>query len=128
MEFCVTVVGVSAIFLVALTLLTATRGGRGYFSPYTLEYYTQSEITIFIRAWPIYHSTPKKAVNEMLNYLVDSGYVAVSSPENDIILPVFHWNSAEKDGHSMFYKAFMSEHILKWSKQNTELGYRNGYA
>jgi hypothetical protein len=101
--------------------LTGTRGGLAYFSPFTLEYETQSEYTLLDGAWVIYRSPRNPVNNALVNYLRESRVVMPDESGRQRWDSVFHWNDAWKDGFGQGYDVLVRsrESVIDWSKADS---------
>ncbi len=103
-------------------LLTGTRGGLGYFSPYTLEYVSQSEFTLFWGSCPIYRSAAKKHPNEVLEFIQREGFVSPQTPQAQRWEVAFHWNETWRDGYGSLYYVLgrQRNEVIEWSTADRE--------
>jgi len=113
---------VVAVLAAALLLLTGTRGGRAYFSPYTLEYKTQAEFAVLAGQFPIYLSTLKHTENDLVAFIQEEGYVTAVPAKFQRWELIFHWNQAWKDGDGPLYDVLIRHRpeIIEWSKADPE--------
>lgn len=108
--------------LVGLLLLTGTSGGIAYFSPYTLEYETQSEFTILNGALPVFRSSRREAENELVTFLKQERLVDLEQPYDQRWELIFHWNHAWRGGYGTLYDVLIRHRreIIEWSKADRE--------
>lgn len=126
---------IAFLFIIAVVgglLGTATRGGRAYFSPDTLELRTQTEITLLFGKLPIYRSSLDLSDNAVLTYIRDERFVAPKPTAQQRWLLVFHQNGAWKDGFTYLYLPLYShrDSILEWcreDRQRAELYWSKGF-
>ena len=116
---------VSAIFVVAIFLLCVnwSDGGRGFFSPDTLDCRTQSEMLFPGTKIPIYRSTYDYHRYELVEYLIAEGYWSPVETTSPRWFATFHWNRQWRDGTSDFHRAFgwRSEEWIQWTKDHPEI-------
>jgi len=105
---------------VVVALLTSQRGGLGYFSPYTLQYRTQSERTFFATGIPFYRSSYGYEDHPLISTLVREGFLSPQSDSADRWICVSHWNQSWKDGHGRLYSVLNRdiEEVLGWTRRN----------
>jgi len=116
-------IALSLVALVSAFLwFTGTRGGREFFSPYTLELRGQSEFTLLYGSVPLYRSPWEHIDNPMITYLRDTRLVVPQPTATDQQLAVFHRNDAWKDGDGLLYNVFHRdrERIIAWCKEDPE--------
>lgn len=113
---------VAAILPCLLWLFVSpSRGGRGFFSPSTLETKTQSEYLIC--GVPIYRSNFDVRQDDITTYLIAKGYWSPQAAESDRWIPTFHWNEQWRDGESSLQRALFWRHEfwINWSEENPEM-------
>lgn len=108
--------------IAAAAIGTSDRGGLAYFSPDTLEYYTQAERTLFATGIPWYRSKLQQTENPLIIMLVDADYVAPLSNANSRFETIFHWNDCWRDGHGALYGVFHRDRddVMQWTRENPE--------
>jgi hypothetical protein len=93
--------------VIVLPALLFGRGGVGYWSPDSLEGYTQREYVTPIFHIPIYRSLRSLRRYELVDFLVAKGYwsprKAAGTPR---LLLMFRWNDLWKDGYSGIHREF----------------------
>src|SRR5690242_667998 len=101
-------------------LLTGKRGGLGHFSPHTLEYTTQSEFAVL--GLPVYRSDRRPGSNELVDFLVEEGFVLPVQSQKQRWELVFHWNDAWRGGHGYLYHLLGRDRkeLIKWSKADPQ--------
>lgn len=106
--------------LIAVAGFTGTRGGRAWFNPYTLRYYTQSEFTVLGGSVPVYRSWPRPWDNPTLKMVREEGYVAPVPPADGRTIEVFHWNEAWRDGSGELHYVLGRDRdrVMKWRREN----------
>lgn len=114
------IVAVMVVF--GLLLMTGGTGGLGHFSPYTLEYTTQSEWTLFRGAVPIFRSFSQSVDNELVTILLEEGFVTPMETGEGRWELIFHWNDAWRGGDGGLYDVFVRHRreIIEWSKADRE--------
>jgi hypothetical protein len=108
-------VALIAVPLLVYGALTRT-GGRGYFSPDTLESRSQEET--YLVWWGFhYYRYP------LVEYLMEQGYWSPQQTQAPRWIKTFHWNYRWRHGHSRFDKEFTAyaTEWIKWSDSNPEL-------
>ena len=105
----------------ACLLLTGTRGGLEYFSPYTLKLTTQSEFAL-LGGFPIYRSSLAPVDNELVTFIQDEGFVVPQQPMDQRRVLIFHWNWAWKDGYGPMYDILHRnrESVMAWCKEDRQ--------
>jgi hypothetical protein len=98
------------------------RGGRGYFSPDTLDYQTQSEYLLPLVGIPLYRSGFSTHRNELVQFLVDNNYWLPQPTDSPRWMLAFHWNQKWRDGESGLHKELTrgKDFWIEWSKSNKE--------
>jgi len=114
------VVGIPLVLGLVAALFTWQRGGLGHFSPYTLQYTTQSEFTV--AGLPVYRSARQPVRNELVDFLVEEGFVAPVQPQKQRWEKVFHWNEAWRDGYGPLYPILVRDRdqVIEWTKADPE--------
>ena len=114
-----------AIAIVFRYSQSVASGGRGFFSPHTLEFRTQSETLLPGTEIPLYRSQFKcrEWDSELVVYLVGRGYWQPIENARPVWLLMFHSNSQWRDGHNHFYREFTrnSQDWITCSDANPEL-------
>ncbi len=98
-------------------------GGRGFFSPDTLECRTQSELLFPLTHVPLYRSQFSYHRYALVEYLISEGYWSSVETPSPRWVPTFHWNRQWRDGTSNFHRAFgwRSHEWIEWTKQNPQI-------
>ncbi|MBE7464613.1 MAG: hypothetical protein HS116_14140 [Planctomycetes bacterium] len=111
----------SALLWTALWISSGL-GGRGFFSPDTLEYRSQSERTVFATEIPLYRSAFRYDSHELVNYLVEKGYWSPRPASEPRWIFLFHWNRNWKDGESCFHRSFFwrKDFWMEWTEKHPE--------
>ena len=103
------------------------KGGRGFFSPDTLETKTQSEWLLPLIHVPLYRSSFSYSRDKLVDYLVQEGYwkPAVETGTPRWILS-FQWNQLWRDGESFLHRelAWRSAEWMDWSRENPRIAER----
>jgi hypothetical protein len=99
------------------------RGGRGYFSPDTLELYGHSELLIPWTNISIYHGRPEHHSSLLADHLVARGYWTRSVVAEPRWVLMFRWNQQWKDGQSSLHREIVwrAEFWVKWTDENPTL-------
>lgn len=121
-----------AIVIIGAVALTGTKGGLAHFSPYTFEYTTQSEFTLFFGLLTIYRSTPRQVDNPVVTMLKDEHFVAPAQSQDMRRELIFHWNEAWRDGDGPLYDVFVRHRheVIQWSmadRQRARLCWLTGF-
>jgi hypothetical protein len=123
---------VCLMLLVGSATFTATRGGLARFSPYSLEWEGQSEVTLLFGAFPIYRSTPSRGEEELTAMLRREGFVVpvqTHRPRQELI---FHENGAWTDGSGPLYEIFIRDRraVMEWSladRKRAQIYWKEGF-
>lgn len=107
----------------AILLASVSRGGVTSFSPFTLQYQSQTELTILWGEFRIYRSPTVFAAHPFLETLQSEGLVTAVVPERDRQEILSHWSYAWKDGHGPLYRLIRRHRtdLFDWSRANPEL-------
>lgn len=89
-------------------------GGRGFFSPDTLEWKTQSEILLPLTAVPIDRSFYRTHRSELVNDLITKGYWSTRSTDKPGWLSMYRWNEQWRDGDSELHRQMTSHRGQRW--------------
>ena len=94
------------------------RGGRGFFSPDSLDCRTQSEILLPLTEVPLYRSSYKYHRYPLVDYLVDKGYWSANETRPPKWMMTFHWNEQWRGGTVPFHKhlGWRGSDWIKWSE------------
>ena len=113
---------VAALVLWIFLYATANRSGLGYFSPQTLEYCTQTESTIPMLGIPVYRSRCYYHKNEIIEFLIENGYVKPDRESTAHWKTVFHCSDRWKDGYGpLYYMLFRHrEAMIDWTLSHPE--------
>lgn len=117
-----------AIFAIAvLSAMSFGRGGRGFFSPDTLEFRHQGEWLVPIVNVPILR-TPRSAPErwDLVNFLITKEYWRPVQMEQPRWQVTFRWNQQWRDGQSQTYRelAWRGNEWIEWSEANPEIAKR----
>lgn len=98
------------------------RGGRGYFSPDTLDTKTQSEWLIPLTKIPVYRSSFEYHKNDLSQFLIDEEYWKPNEKENPKWISSFHWNMQWHDGESQLHRQLTSrsDDWITWTMANPQ--------
>jgi hypothetical protein len=99
------------------------RGGRGYFSPDTLDCRTHSEWLVPLTRVPVYRGPSSTHRYPAADWLIAQGFWSKSDAPDPRWLPTFQWNQQWKDGQSQFHRELgrRGEAWVQWSKDNPEM-------
>jgi hypothetical protein len=102
---------------------TAGRGGRGFFSPDTLQYRTQSEWLLPLVNNPLYRSSYTYRQDPLVRYLVAEGYWTPRPTSDPKWVVAFQWNNQWHDGQSLMYReiAWRGQYWITWSRSNSDI-------
>jgi hypothetical protein len=108
-------------YLAAIVVL-GREGGRGFFSPDTLEYRGQREIVCFGTQMPLFRGEFEYHEDELVAHLVSKGYWQPREVDSPRWLPLFRWNRTWRDGYSDFQMEFFrnTKHWIEWTNENPE--------
>jgi hypothetical protein len=114
----VLLVVVSGLALVYGGALIFGRGGKGEFSPLTLETRTRSELVLPFTRVPIYRSPWQYHTSDLASYLRAKGYWTPVAGGDAKWLPMFRWMQW-KDGHSLLHRELVMRHSvwIEWSDE-----------
>lgn len=106
----------------AVLMFSGSSGGRGYFSPNTLEYRTQSETLCLGTGIPLYRGPSEYHQHELVTLLVDKGYWRPKPVASPGWIPLFHHNSMWRDGESRFHRQLFwrKNEWIEWTNKNPE--------
>lgn len=119
-------IGLGVVLLVAAIYLISwfeARGGRGFFSPDTLEAKWQSEILLLGTEIPIYRSSYRFHRYELVDYLISEGYWSPQKTEHPRWISTFWWNEQWHPGQTMLYRelAGSENHWIEWSEEHPDI-------
>jgi hypothetical protein len=99
------------------------RGGRGFFSPDSLDNRTQSEILLPLTELPLYRSRYEYHRYPLTNYLVGKGYWSARAAESPRWVSTFHWNEQWHDGTAPFHKelGWRVQDWITWSEAHPDI-------
>ncbi len=97
----------------AISWYTAS-GGRGFFSPDTLEWKAQSEILLPLTETPIYRSFYRTHRSQLVNYLITKGYWSTRNTDNPRWVFMYRWNEQWRDGDSELHRQMTSHRGQRW--------------
>src|SRR5437773_1199890 len=89
---------------VAALFLLGSSGGRGYFSPDSLEYRSQSEVLLSGTNLPLFWSPYRYHKNELVEFLTNKGYWKPIERISPRWIFLFQWNHMWRDGESTFHR------------------------
>ena len=114
---------VSAVLLAYLAAAGCGRGGRGYFSPDTLECRTHPEWLLPPTKIPLYRGRSSMHRWPVADYLVAQGFWSRSDTPDPRWLPTSRWNQQWNDGQSLFHRelGWRGEWWVEWSEKNPEM-------
>jgi hypothetical protein len=95
-------------------------GGRGYFSPDTLDCRTHAEWLVPLTRFPVYRGPSSTHRYPVVDYLVARGFWSASDRPAPRWLPTFRWNAQWKGGHSTFHYEMgrRGDDWVAWSDAN----------
>jgi hypothetical protein len=96
-------------------------GGRGYFSPDTLDCRTHAEWLVPLTRVPIYRGPSSTHRYPAVDWLIAQGYWSKADAADPRWLPTFRWNAQWKDGESVFHRELgrrRGDAWIQWSKDN----------
>ncbi len=107
---------------VAALLLLGSSGRRGFFSPDTLEYRSQSEVLCRGTSVPLFRGPFEYHEHELVKFLVDKGYWQPKKIDSHRWIFLFQWNDMWRDGESSFHRQFFwkKAHWIEWTNKNPE--------
>ena len=113
----------SAVLLAYLAAAVWGRGGRGYFSPDTLECRTHPEWLLPLTDIPLYRGPDSTHRWPVVDYLVAHGLWSRSETPDPRWLTTFQWNRQWRDGQSQFHRelGWRGEWWVEWSEKNPEM-------
>jgi hypothetical protein len=116
------VIGIVTLALLVFLVSTVTRGGRAFFSPYSLDYKGQWEITVLGGSVPIYRSSLADSPNALVTMLRDERFATPMGADNHPWELVYHANEAWKDGDGRLYDILVRyrSQLIEWSKADHE--------
>lgn len=116
------ILAILATVYLAIYFLFGSKGGRGFFSPETLQSRSQSEILFAPPGIPLYRSAYDYHQLEMVKFLIDEGYWKPIETAEPRWIVLFHWNEMWRDGYSDFYRQFISSkhYWMEWSKTHPQ--------
>jgi hypothetical protein len=102
---------------------TAGRGGRGFFSPDTLLYRTQSEALLPLTEIPLYRSRYSYHQPLLVQYLVAQGLWAPRVVSKPRWFLAFHWNDQWSGGTNSWNKelSWRGQGWVTWSQQYPDI-------
>ena len=108
------------MLLAGLAAAMFGRGGRGYFSPDTLDFRTHAEWVVPLVDIPIWRGPSSTHRYPVVDYLVAEGLWSPSGASDPAWLPIFQWNAQWWDGDSQFHCELggRGEIWVRWSKDN----------
>lgn len=107
---------------VAAFFLLGSSGGRGFFSPDTLEYRSQSEVLCLGTEIPLIRGSFEYHEHELVKFLVNKGYWQPKEVDQPRWIALFHWNHMWRDGESSFHRQFFWKKTqwVDWTNKNPE--------
>ncbi len=99
-------------------------GGRGLFSPDTLEWKTQSELLFPLTDVPIYRSVYSNHRSPLVSDLITKGYWTTRSSDKPRWLFMFRWNEQWRDGQSELHRemtSYRGKEWIEWSDAHPEI-------
>lgn len=98
------------------------RGGRTFFSAYTLECESQTEFLLPMTQIPIFRSIRGSHRYPLTDYLIRKGYWSpVEKPEAAFLAN--HWNMQWRDGQTDIHRQFAwrADRWIEWSEKHPDL-------
>lgn len=101
-------------------ILVRCSGGRGFFSPDTLEYRSQTEILCPGIEVPLFRGSFRYHDHELVRFLIDKGYWRARKVDSPRWLSLFHCNRMWRDGESTFHRQFFwrKSDWIDWTNKN----------
>lgn len=116
-------IGVAFWFTVGFLWLSMGEGTIVSFSPETLDYVVQKEVTLLLGEWSVYRSTPVNHPNELLQFLEAEGYVTPIPARTGRMELIRHRNPAWRGGRGILRPIFWSSQyrLMEWTRENPEV-------
>jgi len=120
---CVAVLCVAAVGAAYVGAFTAGRGGRGFFSPDTLQYRTQSEALLPLTEIPLFRSPYGYHQPPLIQYLVAEGLWVPRAAPRPRWFHAFRWNRQWRGGTNELHKelSWRGQTWVDWSKQHPDV-------
>jgi hypothetical protein len=98
-------------------------GGRGDFSPDTLESRSRTEILFFSPRLPIYRGRHETRRLPLVEYLITHGHWSPTPTADPRRIPTYHWNPLWKDGHTRFDRelSWHTDEWIAWTQRNPDV-------
>ena len=108
--------------VLAIAIVFGSSGGRGQFSPDSLEYRSQSEVLLWGTKQSVYQSRWRYHNHTLIQFLVNNGYWHYSDIAENRWIFLFHSNSQWRDGESSFHRAFFwkDDFWIEWTNKQPE--------
>ncbi len=99
------------------------KGGRGSFSPETLQCRGRYEWNIPYTEFVIYREEYKYYTLDLVQYLIDTGYWTPADTENPTWLHCHRWKAHISGGETMIFRALSrnGEALIAWTKANPKM-------
>ena len=99
------------------------RGGRGYFSPDTLDCRGQYEWLLPCTPLPLYRGPSSTWRYPAVEYLIAEGFWSPKPTSNPRWFLTFQWNQQWIDGHTTFHHELgrNGEAWIEWTRRNPEM-------
>ncbi len=119
-------VGAALWLIVAVLRLSMGQGTIVSFSPETLDYVVQDEVTLLWGEWSVYRSTPVKRQNDLLQFLQTDGHVTPVPVRTGRMELIRHRNPAWRGGHGVLRSVFWNQQhsVITWTKKYPEVARR----
>jgi hypothetical protein len=120
---CAALLCVAAVAAAYIAGFTAGRGGRGFFSPDSLQYRTQSEALLPPTRVPLFRSPYSYHQPPLVQYLVAEGLWAPREAPRPRWVPSFRWNRQWSGGTNELHKelSWRGQTWVDWSKQHPDV-------
>jgi hypothetical protein len=117
------VAGTAALLAVYVPACLWGRGGRGFFSPDTLQAKTQHEWVIPLVCIPVLRTPFSHHTPELVEYLVAQGYWSPRDADDPLWLFTFHWNVGWHGGYAYFYKwlFWRQKDWIAWTRDHPDI-------
>lgn len=117
-----TLTGAILTTLLYASALVWGQGGRTYFSPHTLETWSQWELCVPLTSVPIYRSSLESHRYKLVEYLIEQGFWAPVPSEESPPL-VSHSGYAWQDGQALIHQglAWRGEDWIEWTESHPDM-------
>jgi hypothetical protein len=97
-------------------------GARGWFSPDTLEFRSQTEFVLFSHKLPLYRGRYETRRLPLAEYVVAKGHWSPSASPTPRWTPMYHWNRQWHDGHTRLCKelTWYDDQWIAWTDEHPD--------